>query len=134
LTYNANHPNRRSTDNGRLSDILAQIGRLKALWYLVGLLLIAFGFDFKTPAQHFKEIESVLAQQRQEVVNGTAERSALQHTQSSLRANQDTMSRDILQLTTYIRALAIAQCLDRPQRELQLMGLPCTRWLSERNR
>ena len=70
------------------------------LWVLI-IALLAFGFDFKTPAAQFGEIKRKDAQ-------------------------QDIAISD---LGLLVRALAIGQCLDRPPRETQLMGLHCAQLL-----
>jgi type II secretory pathway component PulJ len=48
-----------------------------------------------------------------------------------VNARQD---RAIEQLTMFVKAIAIGQCLDRPEREIQLMGLPCDTLLRGRMR
>jgi hypothetical protein len=75
------------------------------LWIALQLLVVtvlAVGFDFKTPAAQFRALNEKNAQ-------------------------QDTT---IEALGRYVRALVVGQCLDRPPRETQLMGLDCPHLVS----
>lgn len=86
---------------GRLDQIVNRWRWL--LW--VGIVVgVAIGFDFKTPAAQFR---------------------ALTAADGLLSAWQDSLDRAHGQINRYLRALAIAQCIDRPRRETDLMGLPC---------
>ena len=50
--------NRRRTDSDfKKLPIIEAVYQLRFIWWLAGVFFIAFGFNFKTPAQHFKEIE-----------------------------------------------------------------------------
>jgi hypothetical protein len=84
-----------------LSSISTKLQRFQWLLWLALIALLAVGFDFKTPAAQFRTIKAD-------------------------NARQDSI---LVELGRYIRAMAIAECLDRPQRETQLMGLPCGRLL-----
>lgn len=108
-------------DIGSLFErINAELGRYKVIWLLLGVFLVALGFDFKTPAHHFQEIEASLTELRQ--------------TDRGLTRRIDEGDSIRLQMTFYLRALMIAQCIDRPQRQTQLMGLPCGDLLNPRPR
>lgn len=72
--------------------------------WLLFTLAVAIGFDFKTPRAHFAELEAV------------------DHT-LALRA--DSLEAGQRRVERYLRALSVAQCIDRPRREWQMMGLPC---------
>src|SRR5882672_12645832 len=78
------------------------------VWPLV-LLALAIGFDFKTPKQHFEQLE------RADSVLMAADR--------IIRVRQDSIESGYRRVERYLRALAVAQCIDRPKRDWQLMGL-----------
>lgn len=80
------------------------------LWPLV-LLSIAIGFDFKTPRAHFEQLEKA--------------DSVLLEENRIIRIRQDSLDVSHRRIERYLRALSVAQCIDRPRREWQLMGLPC---------
>lgn len=91
-----------------LTVVTAKLQRYQWLLWVVLIVLLAVGFDFKTPASQFREIRAKNAEQ-----------------DSTILEQQST----IAELGRFVRALSIGQCLDRPQRETQLMGLPCDRLL-----
>ncbi len=92
--------------------------RYKVVVWLVLGAAIAFGFDFKTPAHHFRTIEGSLRELR-------STDTVLSH-----RIASGDSSRE--QMAFYLRALMVAQCLDRPARQTLLMGLPCAELLNPR--
>lgn len=96
----------------------AALTRYKFLVWLVVAALVAFGFDFKTPATHFRAIEYSLAE--------------LHRTDTTLARRIDSGDSTRTQMAFYLRALMIAQCIDRPLKQTQLMGLPCGELLNPR--
>lgn len=86
---------------GWTGAVTTKLQRFQWLLWLALVALLAVGFDFKTPATQFRAIHDV-------------------------DSRQDSA---LTELGGYIRAMAVAECLDRPQRETQLMGLPCARLL-----
>lgn len=87
-----------------LGALNTQIQRYQWLLWLALLALLAVGFDFQTPAAQFRTLQAK-------------------------NAVQDTA---IAELDHYVRALVVGQCLDRPPRETQLMGIDCIRLLGRR--
>lgn len=108
--------------------VLYWMGRLKPIWIALALLFVAIGFDFKTPAQHFQAIEDDQSRLHQTDLK-------LQHSMDSINAATHDevlgVQQDHRELRNYIRALVVAQCLDRPRRDTQRMGLPCSKLLSQ---
>ncbi len=94
------------------------LARYKFILWLIVATLVAFGFDFKTPARHFEEIETSLE--------------ALHRTDTILERRITVADSARTEMTFYLRALMIAQCIDRPLRQTQLMGLPCGDLLNPR--
>ena len=90
--------------------LLETAGRFKWLGYIVAALILAAGFDFRTPQAQFTELRAQDVQLHQRI-------------DSVIRADQ--------QDSEIIRALGIQACLSSNQRELQLMQLPCSRLLNE---
>lgn len=84
---------------------------------LVGALLVAAGFDFHTPAWHFQQI--------------AAETRGLHQTDSAFDVQIQSMKNEQMNIEKYLRALSIAQCIDRPRRDTQLMDLNCKELLHE---
>lgn len=80
------------------------------LWPIV-LLSVAIGFDFKTPRAHFEQLERA--------------DSTLLAANRVIRIRQDSLEVSQRRIERYLRALSVAQCIDRPRRDWQLMGLPC---------
>ena len=107
---------------GTLGELLEranlELGRYKVIWVLLGGFLVAVGFNFKTPARHFQEIESSLME--------------LHRTDTLLARRIDLGDSSRAEMTFYLRALMIAQCIDRPIKQTQLMGLPCGELLNPR--
>lgn len=85
---------------------LARLQRYQWILWIAFIGLLAVGFDFKTPASQFRTLNDKNEQ-------------------------QDT---SIAELGRYVRALVVGQCLDRPVRETQLMGLDCARLVSGSSR
>lgn len=104
-------PRRRATDTNLLDRVSHQIGRYRVFVYAVFGFLVMLGFDFKTPASHFRTLE--------------AETIKLRHTDTTLMLRIDSVQIDHIEIGRYIQALAVAQCLDRPRRDTELMGLDC---------
>lgn len=80
-----------------MAQALATAQRWRWIVWPVLFAFLAIGFEFKTPASQFGAIRETNAQQDSAIAS----------------------------LTVLARALAIGQCLDRPRRETQMMGLPC---------
>jgi len=106
--------------NGSFEQINAWVARYKVLIWLIAALALAFGFDFKTPATHFRTIETSLAE--------------LHQTDTVLARRIDAGDSTRAEMTFYLRALMIAQCIDRPIKQTQLMGLPCGELLNPKPR
>lgn len=102
------HPMRRDSDT---MTFVARLWSSRPLWGAIIAATVAFGFNFKTPAQHFKELENT----------NTAQDIATQ----VLRVRVDSLQANIKIFQTDLKALLVAQCLDRPLRETQLMGISC---------
>jgi hypothetical protein len=111
------HPLRRDYDN---MTLMVRIFTSKPFWMVAAAIVVALGFDFKTPAAHFKEIET--------------RAQGIDIQMAILRTRQDSVEATQNELRRYIRALAIAQCLDRPARDTRLMGLPCDELIRNGNR
>lgn len=92
----------------RRFPIVQLIYQFRFLWWIAIAVLIALGFDFKTPAQHFKDMESEYAQ-----------------AYSKLDGRMTNVEHQHDQIERYLGALSIAMCIDRPRRETRLMELPC---------
>lgn len=94
----------------RILAALTAIYKFKPLWYAAAIFAIAVGFDFKTPATHFKELD---------------------HTDSLTSERMKDIEQEHSNIERYLKALSTAQCLDRPRRETLLMGLDCPKLLHE---
>lgn len=102
-------PSRRKGDPGYGKITLGEaFYALRLLWWILGVGFVMFGFDFKTPARHFKEIEA-----KADTVATKFDR------RITVVEEQHTA------IERYLNALTLAQCIDRPRRELLMMGLPC---------
>lgn len=91
----------RAEERPVLESISAALRRWRFLIYVAFAVLLAFGFDFKTPAAQFKALRDKNTEQDQQIAD----------------------------LARYVRAIAIGQCLDRPRRDTDLMGLNCDQLL-----
>lgn len=85
-------------------DRWVALARWRWVVYAVACFLLALGFDFQPPSSRFRKIET------QQVANTAA---------------VDSLKLEHQHIESYLRALAVAQCIDRPRRDWQLMGLPC---------
>ena len=111
-------PSRRRTDpgfNGKATFMQA-FYQLRFIWWIAGAFFVAFGFNFKTPAQHFKDIES-----------------KADSVSSKLDVRMSTVEKQHDQIEHYLGALTIALCIDRPRRDTILMQLPCDSLLKKRS-
>jgi hypothetical protein len=94
--------------------LLSSVNKATVVKTAIGLLtafFIALGFDFHTPAWHFKRLE--------------AEALGLHHADSTLSSRIDLADSDRTDLRSYLKILLRAQCIDRPRNETILMGLDC---------
>lgn len=99
-----------------VSTVSAAMGRHWQFLIGVGMLIfVMVGFDFKTPASQFLEIEHTHAR--------------FIATDSLLDTRVARLEEDADETRRYLRALAVAQCLDRPPRETAIMGLACDQLL-----
>lgn len=97
---------------GAIKDV---VERYRWLGWMVFVFFIALGFDFKTPAHHFRDLEAQVHENAVARVKGDSVLSASIAHGDSLRE----------ELRNYVRALMIGECLDRPRSETARMGLPC---------
>ena len=100
-----------------MSSMTAVVKAWKPVVGLVGALLVAAGFGFHTPAWHFQQI--------------AAETQGLHKADSSFDARMKSIENEQTNIEKYLKSLNIAQCLDRPRRETQLMDLDCKTLLHE---
>ncbi len=91
---------------GDIDKALAQVARFKVIWWMLGIFMVALGFGFKTPAQHFDQIAYEIA---------------------ILSKRESDLEQDHSALRRYVHALLIGQCIDRPPRDTRLMGIDCQR-------
>jgi hypothetical protein len=105
-------------------SLLIRIGyvwdKYRPLIWLVGGALVALGFDFKTPAQTYKELSA-----RIEAVKIENSRVAEEHAKEN-RATQ--AERDSIQLK--LDVLIAVRCLDpKTRRELAVAQIDCSRYI-----
>lgn len=86
--------------------------KYKILFYIITGILLALGFDFKTPRQFYAELQQRVDQQTIEVKQ--AQRKA------------DTLSRKIDVLITF-------KCLEQDSRDMTIAGLDCSKYLNSNN-
>jgi hypothetical protein len=102
-------PNRRKSDPGyRKIALVDALSQLRFLWWILGIFFVAFGFNFKTPAQHFKDIEL-----------------KTDSVSNKLDSRMTAVEQQHESIEHYLGALTIALCIDRPRRDTMLMQLPC---------
>lgn len=89
--------------------------RWRWLLYAAVAVALAAGFDFKSPRAQFAALQAA----------DSAHHAQLTLFMDSMAAVHGELEQRGLRTTTLLAALARGQCLDRPRRELALMGLPC---------
>lgn len=97
---------RRSTDHA-ISGFALIVRRFKlvqALLIAVVAVLVMFGFGFKTPAAHFRDIEA---------------------TATIIDMRVQLLEQDRRAMQRYIRILVLAKCFELPRRQLEMLALPC---------
>lgn len=92
-------------------NVLERLRPYRALGWAALVVFVAFGFDFKTPSSQFRELRAAAAAHAQR--------------DSTIKLRQDSLEASMGEMRRFVKALAVGQCLDRPRRDLQLMGLPC---------
>jgi hypothetical protein len=87
-----------------LETLIRYAVRARLAFWLLGGLAIASGFGWKTPAAKFREIDVRVGR--------------IEQVQADAANSQEEIKRTL-------RALSIAQCLDKPRWKTELMELPC---------
>lgn len=89
------------------------IDRWQALIALACGIAVAVGVDVLTPSDRLRAVESSLVQ---------------------YKAGMDSTKARVSTIEDYARMLITGECIDRPERETRLMGLPCSELLKENAR
>lgn len=111
----------RRANTGALAALKSFVERYRWLGWVAFVFFVALGFDFKTPAKHFQELEA-------EVHTVAVDRLKGDSTLGASIAKGDSLRNE---LRDYVKALMIGECLDRPRSETVRMGLPCRRLEAE---
>jgi|SRR5207302_8226153 len=109
------HNRRRNDPAYKKLPIIEAVYQLRFVWWLVGVFFVAFGFNFKTPAQHFKDIE-IKADSSYVILNNRITTVEKQH---------ESIER-------YLTTLVYSICTARPRHDVALTRLPCDSLLNTR--
>lgn len=103
-----------------IKNLSILLHRWRGLFYIAITVLVAVGFDFRTPKAQFEELRAVDARLRRDLD---------EHLEDAAESTRRTNIR-VDSVHSAIRALMIGECLDRPARETSLMGLRCDNLLN----
>lgn len=98
---------RRRTSDREWTGWSRIVHRFRLVQVTIGLvvtLAVMFGFGFKTPAAHFRDIET---------------------TATIIDARVQMLEQDRRTTQRYIRILVLAKCFELPRKQAQMIGLPC---------
>jgi hypothetical protein len=110
---------RREEDRSLITRFNEAMTRWRLAIWLVATLALMAGFDWKTPASQFKDIN--------EKIDRVDHR--LQVQVDTLKAQVVSGSSDRAEIRKLLESIARGQCLDRSPREASLMGLDCRKLL-----
>lgn len=99
----------RAADHSLWGKSSAFIERYRLLWTILFGIMLALGFDFKTPAQFYKEVND-----RVDVLSKNAR---------NADAARDSLSRKLDILITF-------RCLDQTNREMAIAGVDCSHYIN----
>lgn len=87
-----------------VGDAVQRFKLVQVVMVLLVGLAVAIGFDFKTPAHHFHEIEA---------------------TAQTIDRRVAVLELDRVAVQRYLRVLVLSKCFEVSRQEAVLIGLPC---------
>jgi hypothetical protein len=120
---------RRKEDKNILAKVAAVTIKYHWLASLLLIVFLAFGFDFRTPADLFGEIrDEIELVKTTAVTNKDIAKSGL----DTVKAEMDAAFKERYALKTLLESSVVAQCLYYPKNISRTAGLPCARLFRER--